>query len=230
MIPIRDTIPCLHRPYVTWTLIAINIVVFIGLLFIPPEQQALFLYRYGMVAARYSYPDWGMRIGLPPDGFLSFVTSMFLHGGWWHLLMNMLFLWIFADNIEDIMGMRRFIVFYLICGLLAVALQFYFNPVSTLPMVGASGAIAGVMGAYFMLYPYARIVLWLPLLFLPIFFEVPAVVFLGLWVIFQLYEVTAAMVVDSETVTTVAWWSHLGGFIAGVLLYPYFIKVNQHEN
>ena len=141
MIPIRDTIPCLHRPYITWALIFINVTMFVGLFLIADEQHALFLYRYGMVAARYSYPDWGARIGLHPDGFLSFVTSMFLHGGWWHLLMNMIFLWIFADNIEDIMGKGRFIAFYFICGLLAVSLQFYFNPASTIPMVGASGAI-----------------------------------------------------------------------------------------
>lgn len=230
MIPVRDTIPCLHRPYITWALIVINMTVFVGLLLIDDEQHALFLYRYGMVAARYSYPDWGMRIGLEPDGFLSFVSSMFLHGGWVHLIMNMVFLWIFADNIEDIMGKCRFIVFYLLCGLLAVALQFYFNPASTLPMVGASGAIAGVMGAYFMIYPYARIVLWFPLLLLPIFFEVPAIAFLGAWVIFQLYEATTTIISSTDTFSNVAWWAHMGGFIAGVLLYPYFIKVEKQEH
>lgn len=227
MIPIRDTIPCLHRPYITWALIIINVSIFVGLLLIPNEQHALFLYRYGMVAARYSYPDWGSRIGLDPDGFLSFVTSMFLHGGWVHLVMNMLFLWIFADNIEDIMGKVRFSVFYLLCGLLAVSLQFYFNSTSTLPMVGASGAIAGVMGAYFMLYPYARIVVWFPLFLLPIFFEVPAIAFLGAWVIYQFYEATVGIVSSSDTLSSVAWWAHMGGFIAGVLLYPYFIKVDK---
>ena len=224
MIPIRDTIPCFSRPLVTWSLMAINISLFIALLFIPDAEQILFLYKYGMVGARYTYPDWGARVGLLDDSYLSFLTSMFLHGGWGHLVMNMLFLWIFADNIEDVMGRFRFIIFYLLCGLLAVLLQYFYNPSSTLPMVGASGAIAGVMGAYFILYPYARIVLWLPLFLLPIFFEVPAVAFLGLWVIFQIYEASTAIMTQEDIYSTVAWWAHLGGFIAGVMLHPFFLK------
>ena len=125
MIPIRDTIPCFSRPLVTWSLMAINISLFIALLFIPDAEQILFLYKYGMVGARYTYPDWGARVGLLDDSYLSFLTSMFLHGGLGHLVMNMLFLWIFADNIEDVMGRFRFIIFYLLCGLLAVLLQYY---------------------------------------------------------------------------------------------------------
>jgi membrane associated rhomboid family serine protease len=165
-------------------------------------------------------------MGFPHDAYFSFISSMFLHNGLLHIVMNMWFMWIFADNIEDCMGKVRFIVFYLLCGLVAGIGQVYFNADTAIPAVGASGAIAGVMGAYFMLYPHARIVLWVPLFFLPIFFEMPAIAFLGFWVIMQLQKATATAV---EGAADVAWWGHLGGFIAGVVLYRFFMPKESPE-
>lgn len=218
MIPVRDTILCVHTPVVTWALMAINITVFIFMMAMPDPMAEDFIYQYGLVAARYTHPEWAAQIGLSPDGYFSFLSSMFLHNGWLHIIMNMWFMWIFADNIEDRMGRVRFIVFYLFCGLLAAYGQFYFNRDTTIPVVGASGAIAGIMGAYFMLYPFARIVLWIPLFFLPIFFEVPAIAFLGFWVIMQMQKMTS-----TAGATDVAWWGHLVGFIVGAVFFRFFI-------
>lgn len=223
MIPIRDTAPCHSRPLVTWTLMGICIVIFVSMQLMPDEMQRQLTYLYGMVPIRYSNPEWAASFGLPPDHYLSFLTSLFLHGGWFHLLINMLFMWIFADNVEDRMGRVRFLLFYLTCGLLATALQWYFDPNLAIPVVGASGAIAGVLGAYFFLYPYARVILWLPLFFFPIVVHVPAIGFLGLWVIIQLHKAMTALVFEGVPVD-VAWWAHLGGFIAGLLLYRFFLK------
>ncbi|PKM11174.1 MAG: rhomboid family intramembrane serine protease [Gammaproteobacteria bacterium HGW-Gammaproteobacteria-3] len=223
MIPIRDTAPCYSRPLVTWTLMALCIVIFVSMQMLPDEMQRQLTYLYGMVPIRYSNPGWAAGFGLPPDHYLSFVTSLFLHGNWLHLIVNMLFLYIFADNVEDRMGRVRFLLFYLLCGLLATALQWYFDPGLAIPVVGASGAIAGVLGAYFFLYPFARVVLWFPIFFFPVVFHVPAIAFLGVWVIIQLHKAMTAMVFEGVTVD-VAWWAHLGGFIAGSLLYRFFLR------
>ncbi|MGR8935497.1 MAG: rhomboid family intramembrane serine protease [Gammaproteobacteria bacterium] len=219
MIPIRDTVPCYHTPYVTWGLMAVNVTVFAFMMAMPPQMGETFLYLYGLVAKRYTHPEWAAQMGFPPDNYFSFLSHMFLHNGWLHIIMNMWFLYIFGDNIEDRMGKVRFLAFYLLCGLVAASGQVYFNPDTAIPVVGASGAIAGIMGAYFMLYPYARIVLWLPLFFLPIFFELPAIAFLGLWAIMQMHKATTA----AEGVADVAWWGHLGGFVAGLLMYRFFL-------
>jgi len=225
MIPIRDTIPCHCRPVVTWTLMAMNAFFFLIMLLMTDQQANDYLYRFGLVAARYRHPDWAAWTGYSEDYYFSFITSMFLHGGWLHLIMNLWFMWIFADNIEDCMGRLRFMLFYLTCGLVAALCQFFFSPDSTVPVVGASGAIAGIMGAYFMLYPYARIVIWVPLLFLPLFFEVPAIGFLGVWVIIQLHKATTSLA--DQSVADVAWWGHLGGFLAGVVLHGFFVRATS---
>jgi len=223
MIPIRDSIPCQTKPYVTWGIIALCIGVYLMMLLMPDEAGQHFAYMYGMVPIRYSNPDWAYAFGLPPDHYLSFLTSLFLHGGFLHLLMNMVFLWIFADNIEDLMGHKRFLAFYILCGLLATYAQWYFYPTMAVPVVGASGAIAGVLGAYFVRFPYATVVILVPILFYPLFFQVPAIAFLGFWVIVQLGDAFTAAVFDNVAVDS-AWWSHLGGFAAGALLHPLFIE------
>jgi membrane associated rhomboid family serine protease len=222
MIPIRDNIPCLTTPYVCRVIMAICIAIFLGMKLLDPETQRQLTYLYGMVPIRYSNPQWAKAFGLPFDYYRSFFTSLFLHGGWLHIIINMWFIWIFADNIEDRMGHWRFLLFYLICGLQATFVQWYFDPDLLIPVVGASGAIAGVLGAYFMLYPYARVVIWFPFLLLPIFFELPAIAFLGFWVIMQLQEATSSIMFD-KGMTDVAWWAHLGGFVAGVFLHPLFL-------
>jgi len=201
---------------------AICSVVFLSMLVMPDYMVQRFLYVYGMVPIRYTNPTWAQHFGLPPDHYLSFVTSLFLHGGWAHIAMNMVFLWIFADNIEDLMGHKRFIAFYLLCGVIATYAQWYFSQNLVVPVVGASGAIAGVLGAYFFRFPYARVVILVPILFFPLFFEVPAIAFLGLWVIMQLHEMTTSALF-AEMATQSAWWAHLGGFFAGAVLHPWFI-------
>ncbi len=190
------------------------------------EQQRQIIYQFGMVPIRYTNPQWSLAFGLPPDYCLSFLTSLFLHGGWFHLLLNVWFMYIFANHIEDRMGHVKFLFFYLICGLLATYLQWYFEPELVIPVVGASGAIAGVLGAYFVMSPFARVVIWVPLFFLPIFFQVPAIAFLGFWVIIQIQNATSTVLFENVA-TGVAWWSHLGGFIMGVILHRFFISDSQ---
>jgi membrane associated rhomboid family serine protease len=195
---------------------------------IPDEAVRQLTYLYGMVPIRYSNPEWAAAFGLPPDYHLSFFTSLFIHGGWIHIIINMWFIWIFSKNIEDSMGHGKFLIFYLLCGLFATVVQWYFDPELMIPVVGASGAIAGVLGAYFFLYPYAKVVIWFPLFLLPIFFELPAIAFLGFWVIIQLQKATTSMMFDNVT-ADVAWWAHLGGFIAGAILHPLFISDEKQE-
>ena len=228
MIPIRDNILCETKPFVSWAIIAICIGIFIGMKLLPYELQRQLTYLYGMVPIRYSNSAWAAGFGLRFDYYFSFLTNLFLHGGWLHIIVNIWFLWIFSKKIEDVMGHVRFLFFYLICGVVATFVQWYFDQGLVIPVVGASGAISGVLGAYFILYPYARIVVWLPLLFLPIFFELPAISFLGFWVIMQIYKATTALVFE-EVVADVAWWAHLGGFVAGVFLYPLFLKNKAKE-
>ena len=148
---------------------------------------------------------------------------MFLHGGWMHIIGNMWTLWIFGDNVEDRMGPLRFVCFYLLCGLAAGLVHWFTNPDSTLPTVGASGAIAGVLGAYFFLFPYARVIVLIPVLFLPFFFELPALVYLGFWALSQVLSGTLSLVGPRE-VGGVAWWAHVGGFMAGIVLHFFFVQ------
>jgi membrane associated rhomboid family serine protease len=198
--------------------------VFVSMKLMPDWLSYRLINVYGMVPIRYTNPYYG----LPFDGYLSFLTSLFLHGNWLHLIMNMWFLWIFGDNVEDRMGRLPFLIFYLMCGLLATFLQWHFDPNLTIPVVGASGAIAGVLAAYFFLYPMERVVVWIPILFLPIIIHVPAIAFLGLWVMVQLHSATTAMLFEG-TAVDVAWWAHLGGFAAGSILYRIFLRKQLTE-
>ncbi len=226
MIPIRDNIHCKRKPYVSWGIMAICIAIFLLMKMMPDETQRQLTYLYGMVPIRYSNPQWAAAFGLPPDYHLSFFTSMFLHGGWFHLIFNVWFLFIFAKSIEDRMGHVNFLIFYLACGLIGGYVQWYFDPELAIPVIGASGAIAGVLGAYFVLYPFARIVIWFPLFFLPIFFQLPAIGFLGFWAIIQFQNATSSILFDGAMVD-VAWWEHLGGFIAGALLHILFVNDDE---
>ena len=227
MIPYRDTVPLRYAPWMTWTLIAINFAVFIFNELQDPPDLRTFQYLHGLVAARYIYPEWAAASGFPVNDYTPFITSIFMHGSWLHVIMNMWLLWIFGDNIEDRMGSIRFLAFYLVCGVLAGLAHLYTNPDSVSPALGASGAIAGVMGAYYFLFPFARIVIWV--LFLPLFVEVPAIAFLGLWVLVQLYRVTTGLHAPSGGASDVAWFGHLGGFIAGMALYRLFLLKARDE-
>ena len=206
MFPIRDHNPSGRTPYVTFGLIAINAVVFLGywLTLTTETQLNYFFFQWGLV------PENVMR----GQGLLTVVTSMFLHGGWMHILGNMLFLWIFGDNLEDEMGHGGFALFYLLSGLAAAAGQVAAAPYSPVPMVGASGAIAGVMGGYLLLFPKARVdVLFIFVIFFRIF-AIPAWIVLGVWFGIQLFS-GAASPVDGGGV---AYWAHAGGFVGGLVL------------
>ena len=201
MIPLRDVIPSRTTPYVTFAIIAVNALAFLLELRAPDIQD--FVFAYGLIPAEFSW--------------VNVFTSMFLHGGWLHIIGNMWFLWIFGDNVEDRMGHGRFVVFYLLCGIAAALAQTMMAPNSQIPMVGASGAIAGVMGAYFVLYPRSRIVTLVPLFVFMQIMEVPAILFLGIWFLMQFISGvgTVATVAGRES-GGVAFWAHVAGFITGV--------------
>jgi membrane associated rhomboid family serine protease len=228
VIPIRDTIPAKNKPFATWILIAANTLVFFFELMLPEPVLQAFFYYFGVVPARYSHPEWAAWVGLPLDDYWPFFTSMFLHGGWLHIIGNMWTLWIFGDNVEDRMGTLRFLCFYLICGLAAGLVHYLTNPESTLPTVGASGAIAGVLGAYFLFYPTARVVTLIPLFFLPLFVEIPAVTYLGFWVLSQIFSGALSLGLP-EDVGGVAFWAHVGGFVAGAILCWLFVMRKQES-
>ncbi|HEY3092959.1 MAG TPA: rhomboid family intramembrane serine protease [Vicinamibacterales bacterium] len=201
MIPLRDIIPSRTTPVVTITLIAINVLVFLYELSLGRAVDAFTLY-WGLVPAAFSW--------------VTVVTSMFLHGGFMHVAGNMLYLWIFGDNVEDRMGHGRFLVFYLLCGVAAALAQTITQPDSVIPMVGASGAIAGVMGAYFVLYPRSRIVTLIPLFFFFQVIEVPAILFLGIWFIMQFISGLGSIVTVAGNTGGIAVWAHVAGFVAGI--------------
>ena len=204
MIPLRDVVPSRTVPFITVGLIALNGLAFVFELSLPDASLEPFLQVYGVVPAVLSWP--------------TIFTSMFLHAGWLHILGNMLYLWIFGDNVEDRLGHGRFLVFYLFCGAIAAIAQIVVNPGSTLPTIGASGAIAGVMGAYFVLYPHSRIVALLPLFIFWQIIEVPAIVFLGFWFLMQFFSGVGSIALTSGTPTGgVAFWAHVAGFVVGAL-------------
>jgi rhomboid family protein len=203
MIPLRDIIPSRTTPYVTISLISLNVLVFLYELSLGRAVDAFTVY-FGLVPAAFSW--------------VTVFTSMFLHGGLLHVGGNMLYLWIFGDNVEDRMGHGRFLVFYLLCGVAAALAQTITAPDSVVPMVGASGAIAGVMGAYFVLYPKSRIVTLIPLFFFFQVIEVPAILFLGIWFLMQFLSGVGSIVTTAGggPAGGVAFWAHVAGFVAGI--------------
>jgi len=199
VIPLRDVIPSRTTPVVTVSLIAANVTVFLYELTLGRGVEE-FTRVFGLVPADFSW--------------FTLFTSMFLHGGLFHVGGNMLYLWIFGDNVEDRMGHGRFLAFYVLCGTAAALTQVFTSPDSTVPMVGASGAIAGVMGAYFVLYPRSRIVTLIPLFFFFQIVEIPAIFFLGIWFVMQFLSGVGS--IAASATGGVAFWAHIGGFVAGV--------------
>lgn len=202
MIPLRDTQPSYSRPIVTVSLIAVNLLV----------------YLFQATLDSYSYGNFIQVFGLVPDHFryMNVFTSMFVHGGWMHVIFNMWFLWIYGDNVEDILGHAKFLVFYLLCGVAAVLLQVALNPYSRIPVVGASGAIAGVMGGYLIKFPHSRILTLVPVFVFFTTFEIPAVLILLYWFVLQI--IGGAFSGPSYAGGGVAWFAHVGGFVAGMVL------------
>ena len=203
MIPLRDVIPTRTWPVVNVALIVLNAVVFLHEQTLGPHALEAFVRTYGLIPADFQWDD--------------LVTSMFLHGGWAHFGGNMLYLWIFGDNVEDRMGHGRFAIFYLLCGAAAALAQTIANPESAIPMVGASGAIAGVMGAYFVLYPHSRILTLVPIFFFIQLVEVPAIFFLGLWFVMQFLSGLGSIATAAgDPGGGIAFWAHVAGFGAGI--------------
>jgi len=202
MFPVSDVIPSKTTPYVTVALIAANVIAFAYELQLSRPELRTVAQAFGVVPAIFAWP--------------TLVTSQFLHEGPVHLFGNMLYLWIFGDNVEDRLGHGRYLVFYLACGAAAALGQIAVNPDSTIPMIGASGAIAGVMGAYFVLYPYSRVLAVVFLVFFLDMIEIPAIFFLGIWFVMQLFSGVGSLGTQSLN-GGVAFWAHIVGFAAGVL-------------
>lgn len=217
MIPIRDTQRARRRPFVNWTLIILNLLVFAYELSLTDAGLNAFVMRWGVIPRALTDPG-----SLPPvyrayaGGPLSLVTSMFVHIGWVHVLGNMLYLFIFGDNVEDLLGHGRYLLFYLSAGVAAGVVHILSAPLSRTPTVGASGAVAGVLGAYFLNFPRSRVLAAIPLgAFFPVV-EVPAIIFLFLWFVTNLLSGVASLGVPAQG--GVAWWAHIGGFVAGIVL------------
>lgn len=220
MFPLKDNIEARSFPIVNIGLIVANIVLFLYQMSYGPRGDQL-IFALGFIPARFfamQAEGW-----FSPSGLLPVFSSMFLHANLIHLLSNMWMLWIFGDNVEDCMGHGRYLLFFLLCGVASVAAQAISNPNSVIPMIGASGAISGVLGAYFLTYPHAKILTLLPIFILFYLVELPAYFFLGFWFVLQfiqgsLYSLNADKLVGGG----VAWWAHVGGFVAGVLLLQIF--------
>ncbi len=218
MIPLHDDNPTTLKPFVTWGLIGACSLVFLWQLSLGGQGGAEAVYGLGVIpAVLVGDRHLSANLVLVPAE-LTVLTSMFLHAGWMHVIGNMLYLWIFGNNIEDSMGHVRFVAFYVLCGTAAALAQTYQNPASEIPMIGASGAIAGVLGAYLLLYPKARVLVLIPLGFFMHTVRLPAMIVLGFWIVLQFFSAAGA---DSSG-GGVAWWAHIGGFIAGLAMIPVF--------
>ncbi len=219
MIPLRDTAVTRNYPLVNNCLIGLNVVVFLLQLSHGADIER-FIYIYGLVPARYSVPQIAAYFSTGQQLF-SFLSFMFLHGGFWHLLGNLWFLYIFGDNVEDRLGHGRYLIFYLVCGMTSGLSHLLLNINSNVPTIGASGAIAGVMGAYFILHPRARILTLIPIFFIPYFLEIPAFFFIGFWFVMQFISAAAS----HGQAGGVAWWAHIGGFVFGILFFKLFVML-----
>lgn len=227
MIPIRDTIPTHHAPVATRILIGLNLVVFVFEMILSEGQLERLIYLFGVVPIRFTNPEMAAYWGFPENYAVTLLTSAFLHGGFAHIVMNLWMLWIFGNNVEDRMGSFRFFLFYLLCGILSMACHVFTNWNSQVPAIGASGAIAGVLGAYFMMFPRSVILTFIPIfLFIPI--PVPAYFFLLFWFIGQFFNGAVALVSPGDG-AGIAWWAHIGGFLAGIALYRLFLSEKRME-
>jgi membrane associated rhomboid family serine protease len=216
MIPWSTSVAIRTAPFVTWALIAANGALFLYELALPPRALEAFLMEWAVVPARYAHPAWAARIGLESGNLLPFLSSMFLHGGWGHILLNMWTLLIFGPAVEDRFGAGRYLLFYLACGVGAAVAHALVNADSTVPSLGASGAIAGVMGAFMRLFPLSRVVVMIPVIIIPFFFELHAFFYVGFWMAIQLVQGLTDLL-SPVSLGGIAWWAHIGGFAVGFL-------------
>jgi membrane associated rhomboid family serine protease len=226
MIPFRDNIPSRSFPLITVCIIVINVVAFLYELTLGPLLES-FLIQFGVVPAAVArWPESELPVQAVA---IPFVTSMFLHGGWLHLIGNMWYLWIFGDNIEDRLGHFTFLIFYLLCGVGAGIVHTVLNLHTIVPAVGASGAIAGVLGAYIVSYPFARVMTLVPIFIFIQVIEIPAILVLGLWFLMQFFYGTASLAVTTASEGGVAWWAHVGGFVIGLILVGLFPRKDRQR-
>lgn len=223
MIPLKADVPRSTFPLIVLLLISINILLFLHEISLEKSLE-LFIRTYGIIPVNFSSSNVDIFSRFSP-----LITSTFLHGSWLHLLGNMWFLWLFGNNIEDRMGHLRFPLFYLSCGIAGSLAHIYINPESTIPSIGASGAISGILGAYFVLYPFARVLTLVPIFFIW-FVKLPAFFFLGFWFLMQFFS-GASSILNGEAMTGgVAWWAHIGGFVTGIILLPFFLIGRKRNN
>ena len=223
MVPLNDNNPIRITPYVTYALIVLNVLIFIYEITLGPEQLEGFFQLFAVIPRQLTGSFDGVLVNQPVPEWWTLFTSQFLHGGFLHLGGNMLFLWIFGNNVEDQLGHFKYLLFYLVCGALAALSQWYFAPLSNVPSLGASGAIAGVMGAYIIRFPKAEVLTLIPLGILFWTIRVPAIFFLGFWFVQQAFYGVASLGVPTNIGMEsggVAYWAHAGGFIFGAILGP----------
>ena len=212
MFPLYDTVRSHRFPAINLILIVINALAFLYEIQMDPSALKEFIFEWGLIPARL--------LSNPSAAWSTIFTSMFLHGGWFHIINNMWVLFVFGDNVEARMGGIRYLIFYLLCGVAAVLLQTYVLPSSDVPMIGASGAVAGVLGAYLILFPRSRIASLVPILFIFTIIEIPAVIFLLFWFVSQLYS--GLFAIQGGGGSGIAWWAHIGGFIFGIIMVFFF--------
>lgn len=215
MIPIKDRNPTYRVPVVNISIIVVNIAFFLYEVSLGPELESFF-YRFGVVPQNMTITLKSMDFSVAT--FLPLFSSMFLHGGWLHLGGNMLYLWVFGDNVEDKLGHGRYILFYLLCGIAASLAHIIIDPNSQMPTVGASGAISGVLGAYLLMFPKARVVTLIPIFVFLQVAELPAFIVLGFWFVLQFFNGLISLGYETAGMGGVAWWAHIGGFLAGLIL------------
>lgn len=223
MVPLRDENPIKITPYVTYALIIANILIFIYELTLAPPQLDRFFHLFAVVPKELTTSFSGIAVNQPVPESLTLVTSQFLHAGFTHVGFNMLFLWIFGNNIEEELGHLKYLFFYLTCGVLAALAQWFFSATSGIPSLGASGAIAGVMGAYILKFPDAKVVTLIPLGFFFTTVRLPSVFFLGFWFLQQAFNGIAMLEAPANVGMEsggVAYWAHAGGFVFGAILGP----------
>jgi membrane associated rhomboid family serine protease len=220
MIPISDANPARRFPIINLTLIALNVIVFLFELTLPTRALDRLIATWGVMPSNI-YLALAHPLAAPPSLWLTLITAQFLHGGWAHIIGNMLFLWVFGDNIEDVLGHVSYLIFYLLAGIAAAFVQIFVMGPSRIPTIGASGAIAGVLGAYLILYPTARIGIVVPIFFFLTTIELPALLVIGWWFIQQFFYGLGSLTL--ATSSGVAFWAHIGGFIAGLVMILPFI-------
>ncbi len=237
MFPIMTTVATRYAPVATWALVAVNVLVFLLQVSLPRAGQELFIMRYALVPEAFFNPGWALAHGFEGGSLLPFLTNIFLHGGWMHLILNMWMLYIFGPAVEDRLGSFRFLAFYLACGIGASLAHAFTHTGSTLPALGASGAIAGVMGAYMRLFPFSKLLVVIPIFIFPFFFEMHAAIFVGLWILIQIISGLGGLLSGVGAVAGgIAWWAHIGGFAVGWALInlirrrpPYYRDYHRDE-